>query len=447
MSEKILVVGLGMSGIAVSKVLNSIGYEVLVYDDKPYDQIEGIDELQNLPITRVMGDPLSYINEINCIVVSPGVPLDKEFIVKAIDRDIEVISEIELAYRISKAPIIAITGTNGKTTTTALTGEIFKNAGLKTRVSGNIGKPLIYDCYEADDDEIIIAEISSFQLETIRYFHPHISAILNITPDHLDRHKTMENYIYIKSKIFMNQDTSDFAILNFDDPNTWGLHDKINARLVPFSRRERLKDGLYIDGEHIISNIDNSMEKIIDINEIFIPGKHNLENALAACAIAKSWGINNDTIKYTLKTFKGVEHRIEFVDEINGIKFINDSKGTNPDAAIKAIEAIKGDIILIAGGYDKGNDYYDFIQSFDDKVRYLILIGATADKIEKQATSMGYTNVVRAQTLKEAVDKAYQLAKREDTVLLSPACASWDMFSNFEERGKLFKSYVKALRG
>ncbi|MDI6602143.1 MAG: UDP-N-acetylmuramoyl-L-alanine--D-glutamate ligase [Thermoanaerobacteraceae bacterium] len=447
MVKRVLIVGLGKSGVATAETLNTLGYEIHVYDRKPYDQLEGIDVLKKLSVKWVVDDPKDYVKNIDIIVISPGVPLDQEFIIEAQNRGIEVISEVEAAYRLAKAPIIAVTGTNGKTTTTSLTGELFKNAGYKTRVCGNIGKPLIYDCYEAGKDEVIVAEISSFQLESIKYFRPHIAAMLNITPDHLDRHKTMENYIYTKSKIFINQDRSDYAILNYDEPNTWGLHKEINSQIIPFSRKEKLNYGLYIDDEKIIAKIRDREEKIMNVNDIYIPGKHNLENSLAACAIAKAWGIDDEIIEYTLKTFKGVEHRIEFVKEINGVKFINDSKGTNPDAAIKAIEAIKGNIILIAGGYDKGNDYYDFIKSFDDKVKYMILIGETAEKINKQAMSLGFTNIIRADTLKEAVDRAYQLAEKGDTVLLSPACASWDMFKNFEERGNLFKSYVNALRG
>ncbi len=447
MSKNILIIGLGMSGIASAEVANDMGYKICVYDNKPYDQIENIDKLKKLPINWVTNISEELFNDIDLIVVSPGVPLNQPYILEARKRGIEVISEIEAAYRISEAPIIAVTGTNGKTTTTTLTGEIFKNAGYKTRVAGNIGKPLIYDCYNAEGDEVIVAEISSFQLESVKYFHPITAAMLNITPDHLDRHKTMENYINVKSKVFMNQIDTDYAVLNYDEPNAWGLKEGINSHIMPFSRKKRLNYGLYVDNGAVFYKIDDSEEKIIDVSDIYIPGAHNLENALAASAIAKIWNIKNKTVESTLKRFKGVKHRIEYVGEKNGIRFVNDSKGTNPDAAIKAIESVKGDIVLIAGGYDKGSDYYNFIKAFDDKVRYLILIGETAQKINVQARKLGFTDIVELHSLRDAVVSAYKLAKSGDTVLLSPACASWDMFDNFEERGNLFKLYVNALRG
>ncbi len=447
MLKNVLIVGLGKSGVAAAEILNAMGYEIYAYDKRPSNQIEDISSLEKLHVKWITDITRQNIKDIDLIILSPGVPLDQEFIIDARNRGVEVISEIEAAYRISKTQIIAVTGTNGKTTTTSLIGELFKNAGYKVRVGGNIGSPLIYDCYEAGRDEIIVAEISSFQLESVKYFHPAAAVLLNITPDHLDRHKTMANYINIKSKIFMNQVKTDYAVLNYDEPNTWGIKDKINSHIIPFSRKNKLDFGLYVDDDKIFSKLGDREEKLMDSGDICIPGAHNLENSLAACAIAKEWNIDNEIIKSTLKSFKGVEHRIEFVGEKNGVKFVNDSKGTNPDAAIKAIEAVKGDIVLIAGGYDKGNDYYDFIKGFDDKVKHLILIGETAEKINIQARSLGFTDTVKADNLKNAVDEAYRLAKKGDTVLLSPACASWDMFKNFEERGNDFKSYVNAIRG
>jgi len=367
-------------------------------------------------------------------------------LLKAKARGIQIISEVELAYRLTKASIIGITGTNGKTTTTSLTGELFKNAKRNTFVVGNIGIPVISCALDAKEDDVLVCELSSFQLESTWQFRPKISAILNITPDHLNRHKTMENYICAKAKIFENQQESDYTVLNFDNEVTNKLAQGCKSKVIFFSRKKTLEQGVFVKDDYITIRFNNIEHKVCDIKSIRVPGAHNLENALAATAMAWAMGIDNSVIAHTLKTFKGVEHRIEMVDEIMGIKFFNDSKATNPDAAIKAIEAINKPIILIAGGMEKDNDYTDFVLSFNDKVKHMVLLGETADKIEATARKNNFFNITKVKTLQQAVSVAYNVASSGDNVLLSPACASWDMFENFEQRGKIFKDEVRKIR-
>lgn len=448
--KKVLVAGLGVSGIALCKVLDSLKAKVIAYDEKEYDVLkENLEEIKSLSIDFRFGKfKKEFLEGVDLVVLSPGVPTDSDIVKTAQEKKIEVLGEVEFAYRFSKAPIYAITGTNGKTTTTSLLGEMFKNTGRKVYVAGNIGYPLIYAVMEAAEDDFIVAEISSFQLETIKEFKPKISCIINITPDHLDRHKTFENYRDIKGRIFENQREDEYTVLNYDDPVTWSLKNKAKCRVFPFSRKSLLENGAYVKDGSIYISVYGNAEKIIDIEEIYIPGEHNLENALAASSVAYLSGISADVIANTLKTFKGVEHRIEFVDEINGVKFYNDSKGTNPDASIKAIQALKTPIVLIAGGYDKGSEFDEFVKAFNGKVKKLILIGQTAKKIRDTARKYSYPedDILFAGTLEEAVKKAYESAKEGDSVLLSPACASWDMFRNFEERGRIFKKAVAELR-
>lgn len=451
-NKKILVVGTALSGYATAKFLLSKGAFVILTDIKPKEKLgKNIIELFNRSNFRgIFGKqpPLSLLEEIDCIVISPGVPMDIPIIKNAKEKKIEVLSEIELAYRLSKTPIIAITGTNGKTTTTSLVGEIFRKNKNETYVVGNIGMPMISQIDNSTENGYFIAEISSFQLEGIKYFKPYISAILNITPDHLNRHKTMENYIVEKSKIFSNQNTEDITILNADDPITLSLKSQVSNKVVLFSRLLTLEKGVYIENNNILIR-DKQEEniKVCSISDIKMLGTHNLENALAAIAISYYAGIPIEVIKSALKNFKGVSHRIEVVDTIEGIEFINDSKGTNPEASIKAIEAMEKSIVLIAGGMDKGSDFTEFINSFNGKVKHLILLGETADIIEHGAIKQGFTNISKVNSIKNAVLHSFKIANSGDVVLLSPACASWDMFNSFEERGNLFKAAVKELRG
>lgn len=448
--KKVFVAGLGLSGKALCKVLNDLNAHVIAYDKKNNVSIEdSIKDINKSNIVFALGQyHKSMLYDVDLVIISPGIPIDSDIVKDAKNIGIDVIGEVEFAYRFSKAPIYAITGTNGKTTTTSLLGEMFLNSGKNTYVAGNIGYPLINATISAKAEDVIVAEISSFQLETIKEFKPQISCIINITPDHLNRHKTFENYRNIKSRIFENQRDNEYTVLNYDDKAVYGLAEKAKCKVFPFSRKEILKEGAYIRDNCLYIKFNGIEKMIIDIDKIYIPGGHNVENALAASSMAYIAGVDADIISYTLRTFKGVEHRIEFVDEVGGVKFYNDSKGTNPDAAIKAIEALKYPIILIAGGYDKGVEFDDFIKAFNGKVKKLILIGETAGKIYDTAVKYSYPkeNIIMADSLENAVNIAYKSSIKGDCILLSPACASWDMFKNYEERGKIFKEAVAELR-
>ncbi|HPL54851.1 MAG TPA: UDP-N-acetylmuramoyl-L-alanine--D-glutamate ligase [Bacillota bacterium] len=446
--KKVLVIGAAVTGIPVVKLLSRLGADVILNDFKKTDELAGvISEIEQLPIKLVAGGhPAKLAEDCDFIVISPGVPLDIPLVQRAKALGKEVISEIELAFRLASAPIAAITGTNGKTTTTALLGEIMKAAGKRTFITGNIGNTMILEVENAGPEDIFALEVSSFQLESTSRFKPTVSAILNITPDHLNRHKSMENYIDIKSRIFINQDKNDYTILNRDDPETSKLAGMPRSRVLLFSRKEEVAQGAFLENDNIVVRVGNKKETIIHKDKIYILGRHNLENALAAALMAYCMGVPASTIGAALESFKGVEHRIEYVEEIEGVIYYNDSKGTNIDASIKAIEAMKRPTVIIAGGYDKGSGFDDFIEAFGNVVKHMVLIGKTADKLEKTAHKHGFINTYKVKGMREAVQKCHTLARPGDCVLLSPACASWDMFSNFEERGRLFKDCVKELK-
>jgi len=447
-NKKVLVVGLAKSGIPTVKVLSKLGARITVNDIKSEVQLKDILlEIRNLFDDIILGYHPSRLEDYDLIVLSPGVPTDLDFIKEAKKNNILLIGELELAYRLSNGVYIGITGTNGKTTTTALTGEIFKNSSYKSFTVGNIGIAAISKALETDDNTVLVTEVSSFQLETIDTFRPRVSAILNISPDHLNRHKTMENYISAKSNIFKNQRNNDILVLNYDNHLTRSLSNDAKCKVFFFSRLEKLDEGIYLEGKNIVVSANRNKEIICTVDDISIPGKHNLENALAASAIAYNFGIDKLIIRDTLRAFKGVAHRLEFVEDINGVKFINDSKGTNPDASIKAIEAINPPIILIAGGMDKGGSFDEFIESFDGKVKKLILIGETAEVIKNTAIKHGFNNISIHKNMEEAVKESFITAKPGSSVLLSPACASWDMYDSFEHRGEHFKECVHKLRG
>jgi UDP-N-acetylmuramoylalanine--D-glutamate ligase len=447
--KKVLLVGLAKTGVSAIKKLVNLGSIVTVNDIKNKEQLsEVLSDLKELKnVDYVLGTHLDDVSNIDLAVVSPGVPLDLPFIKKLYNEKIEVIGEVELSFRLSKNPtFIGITGTNGKTTTTSLTGEIYKACGRDTYVVGNIGTPVIDVVDIADENSFLITELSSFQLESVSSFRPRVSAILNITEDHLNRHHTMENYIDAKANIFKNQEKEDYTILNYDDEMVRNLKDRCNSNVIYFSRKVQLDQGIFVDENgDIIIKLNNESIKLMNKSEISIPGNHNLENALAAIGMSIVLGVELDVIKKVLKTFGGVEHRLEFVKEINNIMFVNDSKGTNPDSTIKAIEAYDRPIILIAGGMDKYSDFTDMIKSFNGGVKSLVLLGETAEKIEKTANKEGFFDCYRVNNMKEAVAKAYSLAVSGDVVLLSPACASWDMYPNFETRGMDFKNNVESL--
>nr|WP_273039278.1 UDP-N-acetylmuramoyl-L-alanine--D-glutamate ligase [Tepidanaerobacter syntrophicus] len=446
-NKYVLILGLARSGSAAAIKLSNLGAHVTISDIKPRETFENTDVLESKGIKLVFeGHPLTLLDNCDLLVLSPGIPSDIEIVTEAKKRNIPVISELELGYRFAASPIIAITGTNGKTTTTTLIGEILKNDGKRVTVAGNIGIPLVSEVEKTLENDYLVVEVSSFQLENILYFKPKISIILNITEDHLNRHKTFENYVNIKARIFENQTEEDYTILNYDDAVVRELARYAKSDVWFFSRKDVVRQGACIENDMIVIKNKGKTYPIAKVNEIGIKGSHNLENALAAACSTYLANSKVSSIAKTLKSFRGIEHRLEFVAEINGIKFINDSKATNPDAAQKAIEAVDGPIILIAGGYDKKSDYTDFVKSFDGKVKKLILIGETADVIENAAIKQGFLNVEKVNSLKEAVMCGYRAASCEDTVLLSPACASWDMFANFEERGRLFKEAVNSLK-
>ncbi|PRX31117.1 UDP-N-acetylmuramoylalanine--D-glutamate ligase [Orenia metallireducens] len=442
----ITVVGLGKrTGVETVKFLDKQGAKIIVTDAKQEAQLkEEIAALRGCKVNFDLGGhTLELVLKSDLIIISPGVPTDIPLLQQARSAGIEIISEVELAYRFCKAPIIAITGTNGKTTTTTLIGEIFKATGRKTVVGGNIGRALIQDLPQLEKEDIVIAEISSFQLEEIKEFRPDISLFLNITPDHLDRHGSFEAYIEAKRKLLMNQTQDDYIILNYDDPIVRKFADNTQGQVVFFSQQEELTEGVYLRDNKIVANLLGSKEEIIDSKEIGIEGPHNLENALGAVAASLLMGASKDILVEILKIFSGVEHRIEDVATINGVRYINDSKGTNPIASTKAIETFEPPLVIIAGGKDKGSEFDDFAKIIKEKVKGVVLLGETADKIEASLNKLEYDSIYHVKSIQEAVKVATEVACGEGIVLLSPACASWDMFDNYEQRGREFKEAVK----
>lgn len=448
-NKKVLLVGLAKTGVSTIKHLNRLGAKVVVNDIKDKDKLKDIlDELSDLNnVEYILGYHPENVDDVDITVVSPGVPLDLPFILKLKSKNIEIIGEVELAYRLSQNPIfIGITGTNGKTTTTSLVGEIFKKASKDTYIVGNIGNPVIDTVGIANENSVLVTELSSFQLESIDKFKPHVSAILNFTEDHLNRHHTMKAYIEAKARIFENQDSKDFCILNYDDEDVRSLSDSVKAKKIFFSRKKSLEYGIYLDEKkNIIINIDEKIT-LLNKDELSLPGDHNLENCMAAAAIAYVSNIDIDVIRKVLKTFAGVEHRQEFVRNLNGIMFVNDSKATNPDSSIKAVQSYNRPIVLIAGGMDKQSSFDEFLDIAKENVYALVLLGETAQKIKECAQNKGFDNITIVKDMKEAVNASYQIAKDGDVVLLSPACASWDMYKSFEVRGCDFKDNVNNLK-
>ena len=447
--KKVLVVGTGVSGIAAAELLLDKKVPVVLYDGNPDLDLKKLYEkepqLSGVPV--ILGElKEEQMRDFGVAVLSPGVPTDLPMVEKLLAQNVAVWGEIELAYYFGKGRVIAITGTNGKTTTTALTGEIMKNYFQDVRVVGNIGIPYTSEAATMTEDTVTVAEISSFQLETIHEFCPQVSAILNITPDHLNRHHTMECYIETKERITENQTKDQVCVLNYEDPVLREFGEKAPATVVFFSSARVLKNGLYLQGEDIWYAHEGMIEKVINVNELNLLGRHNYENVMAAVAMSLSFGVPMEKIVEVLKRFQAVEHRIEYVTEKRGVRYYNDSKGTNPDAAIQGIRAMNRPTWLIGGGYDKQSEYDEWIEAFDGKVKGLVLIGQTADKIEACAHRHGFMNTVKSGTFEEAVNYCYEHAVPGDAVLLSPACASWGMFKNYEERGRIFKDIVRGLK-
>ena len=449
--KKIMIIGAGLSGVAAANLLSGKGAELILFDANAKgtlnagsirarlaDSYDGRIELGDIP-----EDCRQYLDY---LILSPGVPRDLPFVVLMEKKGTKVIGEIELAYLYSKGRITGITGTNGKTTTTALTGHILSRKFVNTLVVGNIGTPFTELVDRTTEDGMTVVELSSFQLDTISEFRPNVSMVLNITPDHLDRHHTMKNYIAAKMNIALNQTKDDICILNYEDATLREAADSLNPRIVWFSSKRSLKDGLYYDNGRIWYACGGEAEEICETDKLQLIGLHNYENVMAAVAAGIYYDVPREDIREALYSFKPVEHRIEYVATKNGVKYYNDSKGTNPDASIQAVKAMNVPTWLIAGGYDKGATYDEWIECFDGKIKHMLLMGATAGKIADCAAKHGFTAITYVNSMEEAVDYCARNAVSGENVLLSPCCASWGMFKNYEERGRIFKELVNALQ-
>ena len=448
--KRVLVVGMARSGVAAAKLLHKAGAKVVINDSKTAEALgDALLPLSGLDIEYKLGCPAGEcLAGIEVMIISPGIPDTAAFVVKAKELGIYVTGELEMAHQLSSGEMVAITGTNGKTTTVSLLGEIFRNAGRTTHVVGNIGYPYSAAGFDSADSDMFVCEVSSFQMETAETFHPRCGALLNITEDHLNRHGTMENYALTKMRMFANMTAEDVAVFNADDPALKPYIPMVKAQVMLFSRKEEVENGAFVrDG--IIMTRWNGVETVIcPADELYIPGPHNLENALAAACMATASGVAADVIAHTFRTFTGVEHRIEFVRELDGVRWINDSKGTNVDSTIKAIQTMNRPTVIILGGYDKHCDFTPMVKEMlaSDYIREAVLIGVTADQIERQCRENGYTSLHRASTLKDAIDQCRALSADGWNVLLSPACASFDMFPDYEARGRIFKEIVNTLK-
>lgn len=451
--EKCLVIGSGISGIGSVRLLEHMGAEVVLYDSN--EKLTAEELREKLPQTSkaecIVGAlPEERKKEAETVVLSPGVPVDIPLVEELKENGAKIMGEIELGYQMEQGRVAAITGTNGKTTTTTLVGEIMRAHLGETRVFvvGNIGNPYTSECLKTAADTVTVGEISSFQLETIREFHPAVSAILNITPDHLNRHHTMEAYVKAKENITLNQTAADICVLNYENEYTRAFGDRCPARVVFFSSARELENGYFLRGDKIVRRADGQTKELMDIHkDMNLVGMCNVENVMAAIAIAEGMGVPMDTILAVIRDFHAVEHRIEFVATRGGVDYYNDSKGTNPDAAIQGIKAMCKPTVLIGGGYDKGSEYDEWIESFDGKVKWLVLIGQTREKIAACARKHGFEKIRFAESFEECLRLCTELAESGDAVLLSPACASWGMFPNYEVRGEQFKEYVRGIKG
>lgn len=450
--KNILILGLAKTGVDTIKYLNKLGANIVVNDVKTEEDLskvlEILKDINN--IQYILGQHITGIYNFDLAVISPGIPTDLPFIVDLKNNGVEIIGEVELGYRLSVAKteesnFIGITGTNGKTTTTSLIGAILKNDNKDTHIAGNIGNPVINTVELSSKDSFIVTELSSFQLETIDEFKPKISVFLNISEDHLNRHHTLENYIQAKANIFKNQTDKEFAILNYDDPKVRALAENCNANIIFFSRKSKLNKGIYLnESNEIVININEEIV-LMHKDEINLPGNHNIENSMAAIACAYLSDVNIDTIRTTLKTFNPIEHRQEVVKTINGVTFINDSKGTNPESTIKAVESYKEGIILILGGRNKDSDFNELLDIAKKRTRAIVLIGECANELFNLALEKDFRVIAKASSVASAVETAYNISRKGDIILFSPACASWDMYNNYEERGNDFKENVHKL--
>lgn len=447
--KKVLVCGMARSGVSAAQCLYELGARVTISDSKAEEKLaEARQPLEGMDIRRCLGDQAqpADLESYDLAVTSPGIPMQAPILRAVQAAGVPLIGELELGAQVSRAPLYAVTGTNGKTTTTTLIGEIFRNLGKTTYVVGNIGYPFTACALQCGEEDVAVAEVSSFQLETISTFHPHIAVMCNITEDHLNRHGTMEEYIRVKERIFENMGQGDYAVLNLDDPIVRGMAERIPCTPAFFSRRQEVETGAYLEGEEVVFSLNGHKKRVLRADEIRIPGEHNLENALAATALTMLAGVPAPVVRHTLKTFPGVEHRIETVRTVEGVTYINDSKGTNVDASIRAVRAMKVPTVLLAGGYDKHTDFLPLAREIlASKIHTVVVLGDTAEQIERALRAVGFESILHAKTFEEAVLLARSCAKEGENVLLSPACASFDMFQDYEERGRVFKEIVSRL--
>lgn len=447
-SKKVLVFGAGISGIGAADLLKKLNADVIIYDGKKdLDRAAVLSKLQNADGVEVFAGelPEEVQKSLDLVILSPGVPTDLPIVKGFYDQGLPVWGEVELAFRAGKGKVLAITGTNGKTTTTALTGKIAGDYFESVYIVGNIGTPYTSMALQMEDHTVTVAEISSFQLETIEKFVPQVSAILNITEDHLNRHHTMEEYIRVKEMVTLNQTADEYCVLNYEDEVLREFGTKCAPKAVYFSSLNELEEGIFLRGKEIILKTEAEEIPVVNVDQLKLLGRHNHENVMAAVAMAYYAGIPMESIRKSVCEFTAVEHRIEYVTEKNGVAYYNDSKGTNPDAAIKGIQAMNRPTYLIGGGYDKQSSYEEWIQAFDGKVKELVLIGQTREKIKATAEKLGFFDITLCENLEEAVKHCAARAESGDAVLLSPACASWGQFDNYEQRGRFFKEYVHAL--
>jgi len=450
--RRVAILGMARTGMAVARALSACGAEIVLHDIKPASELqEAIREARSLGIDVWVGDrAYRDIGQAEAIIPSPGVPANHPVLEEALRRGIPIYSEIEVAYRLSPAPILAITGTNGKTTTTVALGEMLKTDGRPTQVAGNISagemkKALITAACEAAPESWIVAEISTFQLEWIDTFRPKVGALLNITEDHLDRHPSFEAYAHLKARLFENQTPDDVAVLNVEDPVVQRVTRHIRAVRLGFSRLGPLEAGCYLCGDTVCVRWQGKEIPVFGVGEVRLPGLHNLENLMAAAAMAIPCGVRPEAIAEVARTFRGVVHRLEEVALIGGVRFINNSMCTNPAAAARSVEAFDAPVVLIAGGKDKGMDFRPMAEAIARKARHLVLIGESAPKIEAALRDCQFNRISLASSMEEAVRQAFALSQPGDVVLMSPGCASFDMFANFETRGEVFKAAVHAL--
>lgn len=446
--RQVVVLGLARSGVAVAKCLHELGANVVVNDLKPREACPEAEELEGIGIPVLCGsypDDLIH-DEVDWLVKNPGIPYHAKPVAQALEKGIPVITEVEIAGLLSDSPVIGITGSNGKTTTTTLVGEMLTKSGIQNQVAGNIGQALTEAVRSNPDNGWLVAELSSFQLKGTRTFKPEIACLLNVYPAHLDYHSNMEDYIASKMKLFQNQTPEDIAVLNRDHPVCQEAAGQIKSEVWWFSRKEEVPEGVFVREGMVTARIGDKTEPVLPVNDIALRGEFNLENVLAATAMSLAAGADVSAIREVLKNFRGVEHRLEFVAEINGVRFYNDSKATNPQAASKALESFREPVIWIGGGLDRGIDFKELIPVFNKRAKALIAYGQTKEILTRRGKDAGLKDVYSVDGLETAVKRAFDLARPGDVVLLSPACASWDQFTSFEERGSIFKKTVHNLQ-